>query len=136
MISIETAIYVHDSLIDDFGGSKGIRDLPGLEAALNRPFATFDSLDLYPATIDKAAALLESLIINHPFVDGNKRIAYVLMKYLLFTEGIVINANNQDKYKMVIKASQGDIRFEEIRLWLQSNTLHQPNDQNNSSSHF
>jgi len=125
MISIEFATFIHDSLIDNFGGSKGIRDLPGLESALNRPFATFDGLDLYPTPIDKAAGLLESLIINHPFVDGNKRIAYTLMKFLLFKNGIVINADQDDKYQMVIKASMGDARFEEIKNWLQSNTSKQ-----------
>jgi death-on-curing protein len=73
MIDIKIAIYIHDNLIDKFGGSKGIRDEGALEAALNRPYATFDGLDLYQTPIDKAAALFESVIINHPFVDGNKR---------------------------------------------------------------
>ncbi len=122
MIDIKTAIYIHNNLIDNFGGSKGTRDLAGLEAALNRPFATFDGLDLYPTAIDKAAALLESPIINHPFIDGNKRIAYVLMKFLLFKDGIIITADQRDKYQMIIKASTGEIRLEEIKFWLQSNT--------------
>jgi death-on-curing protein len=122
MIDVKTALYIHDNLIDKFGGSRGIRDIGGLEAALNRPFATFDSIDLYPSPIDKAAALLESMVINHPFVDGNKRTAYVLMKLLLFKNGINIKANQGEKYLMVLSASKGEIRIDEIKLWLQSKT--------------
>ncbi|MDF2432593.1 MAG: death on curing protein [Mucilaginibacter sp.] len=122
MIHIDNAKYIHDILIDKFGGSKGIRDTGALEAALNRPYATFDSNDLYPTAIDKAAALFESSIINHPFVDGNKRIAYVLMQLTLMENGITIKASQTEKYKMVIKASKGELRFDGIKLWLQSNT--------------
>lgn len=74
MISIAKAIQLHDQLIDKHGGSKGVRDLNGLEAALARPFATFDQQDLYPSGFDKAAAIFESPIINHPFIDGNKEL--------------------------------------------------------------
>jgi death on curing protein len=122
MINLKTANDIHNILIDKFGGSKGIRDQGGLEAALNRPYATFDHVDLYPTPIDKAAALFESLIINHPFVDGNKRIAYVLMKFVLFENGLIIKATKDEKYQMVIDASMGNIRFDEIKLWLQSRT--------------
>jgi death on curing protein len=69
MIDLLTAESIHNILIDKFGGSRGIRDMGSLEAALARPSATFDQNDLYPTTIDKAASLFESLIINHPFVD-------------------------------------------------------------------
>lgn len=122
MIDIKTANDIHNILIDRFGGSKGIRDEGALEAALHRPYATFDGVDLYPTPIDKAAALFESLIINHPFVDGNKRVAYVLMKFLLFKNGLLIKSNTEEKYQMVIDASMGKMRFDEIKLWLQSKT--------------
>jgi death-on-curing protein len=122
MIDVKTANYFHDVLIDKFGGSKGIRDLGALEAALNRPYATFDALDLYPDAIDKAAALFESIIINHPFIDGNKRIAYVLMQFILIENGVSIKTSMREKYKMVIDASNGVLRFDDIKLWLQSKT--------------
>ncbi len=83
MMDVNTAERIHNILIDQFGGSKGVRDIRGLEAALARPFSTFDGNDLYDTVIDKAAALFESLIISHPFVDGNKRVSYVLMRLLL-----------------------------------------------------
>ncbi len=60
MIDVQTAKYIHNILIDRHGGSKGIRDLGGLEAALSRPYATFDRQELYPTAVDKAAAVFES----------------------------------------------------------------------------
>ena len=83
MIDLSTAEKLHNILIDKFGGSGGIRDEGLLLAALARPHASFDQQDLYPTAIEKAAAIFESLIINHPFMDGNKRIAYLLMRLTL-----------------------------------------------------
>jgi len=77
MINLRLAGNIHNILIEKFGGSKGIRDAGALESALARPYATFDQLELYPAAVDKAVAIFESIIISHPFIDGNKRTAYV-----------------------------------------------------------
>lgn len=71
MIEISDVEKIHDLLIDKFGGSIGIRDRGALEAAVARPYATFDKTDLYPTPIEKAAAILESIVTNHPFIDGN-----------------------------------------------------------------
>lgn len=120
MITVSYANKLHDILIEDFGGSKGIRDLGGLQAALARPYATFDQQDLYSTPIDKAAALFESLIINHPFVDGNKRIAFALMRLMLRKNGLDIRADEEMLYNVVIAASMGEMKFEEIRVWLQN----------------
>jgi death-on-curing protein len=117
MIGIDTAIYIHNILIDEFGGGKGIRDKGALEAALNRPLATFDGVDLYLTPVEKATALFECIIINHPFIDGNKRTAYVLMELILVRCGISLQASFEEKYQMVIEASCGKIRFDEIKAW-------------------
>jgi death-on-curing protein len=122
MISFQSAVRVHDRLIEEFGGSKGVRDESLLKSALNRPFATFDSIDLYPSSIEKATALFESLIINHPFMDGNKRIAYALMEILLRLGGLQLKATKEDKYTMVINASTGQMRFDDIKQWLEQNS--------------
>jgi death-on-curing protein len=74
MIAIQDAIHVQEILIDKFGGTKGIRDYGLLDSALSRPFQTFDQKELYPTPIEKAAALIESIVINHP----NETIAYGL----------------------------------------------------------
>jgi len=71
MIRKEFVINIHEVLIEKFGGIHGIRDKKALESAISRPFMTFDQQDLYPSPIEKAAALLESVISNHPFIDGN-----------------------------------------------------------------
>lgn len=118
MISIQDAERIHNILIEKFGGLKGIRDSALLDSALKRPFQTFDQRELYPSSIDKAAALFESLIINHPFMDGNKRIAYVLMSLTLSEANIILKATQAEKYEFVIRASKGEIKFDQIRDWL------------------
>ena len=123
MIDRKTAEAIHAILIERFGGSSGIRDIGAMESALARPFATFDQIELYPNPLDKAAALLENLLINHPFVDGNKRTAYVLTRLTLMDYGIDLEATQDEKYAMVISASKGEIRFNEIRDWLGSHSV-------------
>lgn len=119
MIELKDVLNIHNILIDRFGGSKGIRDQGLLESAIHRPFATFDNQDLYPEPADKAAAILESILINHPFVDGNKRTAYVLMRLILLDHGFDIFSEQEDKYTMVISACTGDMRFDEIKRWIE-----------------
>ncbi|MBP6551577.1 MAG: type II toxin-antitoxin system death-on-curing family toxin [Flavobacterium sp.] len=121
MISIKEVEIIHNILIDKFGGSKGIRDIGLLESALARPFATFDDNDLYPNPTEKASAILESIVINHPFIDGNKRTAYTLMRLILLENGLDIFASQESKYDLVISASTGKFRFDEIKNWIQSN---------------
>lgn len=69
MILLEDILHVHEFSISKFGGSNGIREVGSLESAIARPFQSFDGNDLYPTIFDKAAALGESLIVNHPFID-------------------------------------------------------------------
>lgn len=118
MISQEDVIKIHELLIDQFGGSHGVRDKNSLDSAVNRPFATFDQQELYPEPIEKATAILESIVTNHPFIDGNKRTGYVLARLLLLKYGLDIIATQQDKYKMVIAVSKGEWKFEQIKNWL------------------
>lgn len=117
MVSVQQAIAVQRVLIDEFGGSHGVRDLGGLEAALARPYQTFDGIDLYPTPQAKACAVLESLAINHPFIDGNKRIAYTIYRLLLLNAGCDIRADLGERYAMVIGASKGEMRFDDLLEW-------------------
>jgi death on curing protein len=118
MIDKDEVIRIHDVLIDEFGGSKGIRDVGLLESAISRPFQTFDNKDLYQSPIDKSSAIFESLIKNHPFVDGNKRTAYVLMRLILLQYDLDITASQEEKYDFVIKAAKGVIDFNGIKSWI------------------
>ena len=118
MITLKEVESIHEVLIDKFGGSKGIRDRGILESAINRPFQTFDQNELYPLPVDKAAAMFESIISNHAFVDGNKRTAYVLMRLILMENDLDIYADQNEKYKFVISAAKGEIKFDKIREWL------------------
>jgi len=118
MISTEEVLKIHKLLIDQFGGSHGLRDKSSLNSAINRPFATFDQQELYPEPVDKAAAILESIVTNHPFIDGNKRTGYVLARLLLLKSGLDLKATQEEKYEMVIAVSKGEMKFEHIRNWM------------------
>ena len=124
MITVEEAIRIHGILIDRFGGTNGIRDRNLLESALSRPFQTFDKKDLYSSPVDKAAALIESIVINHPFIDGNKRFGYVAMRLILLESGLDIDAPEEDKYLFVIGIAKGELKFNEICNWIKKNLKH------------
>ncbi len=114
-----TLVYrTHQSLIDEFGGAQGIRDLDGLKSALERPLQTFDNTELYPTVLEKVAAVLESILINHPFVDGNKRTAYAIGRIVLLQNRWDINATEEEKYQLIVGIAAGDIKFDEILSWL------------------
>lgn len=79
-------------------------------------------IELYASVFEKAAAIGESIIMNHPFIDGNKRTGYVLMETVLRMEGLGINASDDSLYSFIIKITTGEIRFEQIVEWLKQNT--------------
>jgi death-on-curing protein len=114
MIDIQEVIRVQEILIDKFGGTKGIRDKGLLESALARPYQTFNQKELYPSPINKAAALIESILINHPFIDGNKRIGYVLLRLLLMEYQLDIFATENEKYEFVINIAKGQYKYSDI----------------------
>jgi death-on-curing protein len=118
VIPVEEVIRMHKILIESFGGSKGIRNREALESALARPYQTFDEQELYPEPEDKAASIVESIIVNHPFVDGNKRIGYVLMRITLLEHGMDINASENEKFEFILDIAKGELKFDEIRKWI------------------
>lgn len=122
MISEKEALAIHNILIERFGGSSGVRDRALLNSALNRPYQIFDGKELYPTPVAKAAAILESIVKNHPFTDGNKRTGYVLARILLMDERLDIRANEEQKYQLVISISRGLLNFEQIKEWLEMNS--------------
>ena len=113
----------NDQCCKGFDGSIGVRDLGALESALARPFQTFGGEDLYSDFFTKAAAIAESVIINHPFIDGNKRTGYVLMEAILRLGNLKITAANDDLYNFVISISTGEKKIEKFVEWLKENTV-------------
>ncbi|MBF0254134.1 MAG: type II toxin-antitoxin system death-on-curing family toxin [Candidatus Omnitrophica bacterium] len=111
-------LYLHKRIIEETGGSDGIRDHGLLESAVYRPQATFSGEELYPELLDKAAAMGHSLINNHPFVDGNKRVGWAAMRLMLRLNGYHIEADDDTKYDWVIQIAQGKISLSQMKQWL------------------
>ena len=118
MISFEEATQIHELLIQKFGGSAGLRDPEALKSALTRPYQTFEGQDLYLTPETKAAAVLESIISNHPFLDGNKRLGFVLMKLILLEAGLSIRATHDEVYSFIIKVATGEHNINSITNWI------------------
>ncbi len=121
MITFEEVLIIHTRVIKEFGGADGIRDRGLVDAAISRPFQTFDGQELYPSAIEKAAAVIESVLNNHPFVDGNKRTGYVLLRLILLNNNLDITATQAEKYDFVIRIANGTDKFEQIKSWLEKN---------------
>lgn len=118
MISFEEAMQIHELLILKFGGSAGLRDPEALKSALARPYQTFEEHDLYPSPEEKAAALVESIISNHPFLDGNKRLGFVLMKLILLEARLSLNAQHDEVYNFIIQVATGEQDIRGITNWI------------------
>jgi len=121
MITFKEVVIIHELAIENFGGSYGIRDISLLESAIQRPNATFDGKELYPTPIDKAAAIVESIVKNHPFSDGNKRTGYILMRLILLKSNMDISTSEEEKYKFVIQIAEGKLDYDEIKSWIEKN---------------
>lgn len=120
MITVAQAERVHALLVAEFGGASGLRDPGGLEAGLARPYQTFGGADLIPTPVGKAAAMLEGIIIRHPWMDGNKRTGYVLMELVLDEANIQLHATEDEKYAMTIRVAEGKSSVEEIQAWIEA----------------
>lgn len=123
MITFELVVGIHKILIKKYGGPTGVRDEAALHSALNRPYQTFDGEELYKTSVEKAAALIESLIKNHPFIDGNKRTGYVTMRILLKKDRKDVRATEEEKYEFVINVAAGESEYDEIKQWIEEKLI-------------
>jgi len=116
MITKEIILHLHELSIIEFGGSHGLRDEGLIESAVARPYQTFGGEDLYQTVYEKAAALVQSIIINHPFVDGNKRTALATCLVFLDENGIVkVEELNVERWEdLTLKVADGQLGREEI----------------------
>jgi death-on-curing protein len=118
-LSIKRALYLHRLVIEQSGGSHGLRDRGALESAVGQPRMTFDQIDLYPTLATKAAALGYSLIQNHPFLDGNKRVGHAAMETMLGLNGYEISAAIDEQEQGVLEVASGQRSREELTEWLE-----------------
>jgi death-on-curing protein len=118
----ELILCFHDRLIQDYGGAYGIRDEKLLDSALEQPKATYGDRYLHDTLMKMAAAYGYHLCNNHPFIDGNKRIALIAMDIFLQRNGFEIVASEKETYKTMIRLSSGELSKTDLTNWLQNNT--------------
>jgi death on curing protein len=119
-LSPEQVLFIHARLVAETGGEHGIRDLGMLLSAVARPQAVFDGKDLYQDIYHKAAALMESLINNHPFVDGNKRTGLTAAAMFLRMNGYHLAASNEEVQSFTLSIAMGKESVETIAKWLEA----------------
>ena len=118
----ELVLFIHARLITEIGGEHGVRDLGLLQSAVARPQAVFDGNELYPGIYQKAAALLESSINKHPFVDGNKRTGITAAVLFLRINGHQLSASNEEMVSFVLSIASGNQSLEAIAEWLENHS--------------
>jgi len=116
--TLDEVVAIHFRVTEKTGGSQGVRDWDLLASALGRPQATFGGQDLYPDIFLKAAALVQSLSSNHPFVDGNKRTALTTLEYFLHLNGIDLKASQREKVEFTLWAENEKPKLELIAGWI------------------
>jgi len=117
-LSLAEVLDLYGRVLVAGGGSSAIRDLGALESALAQPRATFDDVELYPTLVEKAAALGFSLIRNHPFVDGNKRIGHAALEVFLVLNGQQLAASVDDAERVILGVAAGTIGRDEFAAWI------------------
>jgi death-on-curing protein len=121
-LTLIEVLELHRRVIEQSGGAFGIRDLGLLESAIAQPRMTFGGEDLYPSLLEKAAALGFSIIMNHPFVDGNKRTGHAATETFLVLNGVEINASVDEQERVVLAIASGELGREAFVKWLQQYT--------------
>jgi death-on-curing protein len=117
-LTLTEVLNLYSRIVERFGGAVGIRDLGALESALAQPQTTFAGQDLYPTLAEKAAALGYSLIMNHPFVDANKRTGHAALEVFLVLNGFEIDARVEEQERVILQLAAGKLARAEFAGWL------------------
>jgi death-on-curing protein len=117
-LSLDQVLALHKAQIDEYGGAHGLRERNGLESAVARPQRTFGGEDLYPDLSDKAAPLWHSLVVNHPFIDGNKRIGAMAAELFLIVNGVDLLAADDDLVDITMATARGEMSAEALAIWI------------------
>lgn len=105
-------------MLERWGGAGGIRDINALESALAQPRQSFGGQDLYPDLATKAAALCFSLVLNHPFVDGNKRVGHAAMEVFLLLNGLELRATVDEQEQLMLRLAAGHLKRDALVEWV------------------
>ena len=116
--SREKVLLLHQLIAEETGGDPNVRDLNLLDSALNSAFQTFDGNELYPTKQEKAARIGYSLISNHAFVDGNKRIGMYVLLTFLETNGIRMELTDEEIARVGLAVADGSMKYEELLAWI------------------
>jgi len=116
-LSLAQVVALHHELLALFGGLAGVRDRGSLEASIARPAMTFGGEDLYPDLAAKAAALLHSLVLNHPFVDGNKRTGAAAAELTLELNGLALVVSDHEFESVTLATARGEMSAEALAIW-------------------
>lgn len=121
-LSVSDIIVLHQKVIDKTGGSHGIRDIGLIESAVSRAYATFGGNDLYESVEAKIAATAYSLVGNHGFVDGNKRIGIAAMLLLLQLNGYKLQYSQQELIDLGMGLAAGNLDENDIQQWIKAHS--------------
>jgi death-on-curing protein len=119
----EQVLFIQSRLVTETGGSYGVRDPGLLESAVARPRATFDGKELYPDLFTKTAALMDSLINNDPFLDGNKRTGITAAGLFLLLNGWKLTASPEDLETITLRVASEGMQITALASWLRKNTV-------------
>ena len=122
-LTAEEILAAHAEIIDRYGGSHGLRDLSLLESAVARPRAGYGDFEAYATLWGKAAALLQSLVLNHPFVDGNKRTGVVASLLFVERNGYVIDVSQRVLVQLALRVASQKLDHAAIARWLETHSI-------------
>ena len=122
-LTVGELLALHRLVVKRSGGADGIRDLGALQSAVAQPRAAFSGQDLYPSITEKAAALAFSLIMNHPFVDGNKRVGHAAMEVFLYLNGYEIKATVDEQEAIVLSLAAGELSRNQFVEWVRTHSV-------------
>ena len=120
-LSKERVMLLHNIMTRETGGSAGLRDADLLDSALESAYQTFGGQELYPTVEEKGAHIGYSLISNHAFVDGNKRIGMLTMTVFLELNGVRINPTNESFFEAGIGVAAGKMKYDDLLQWIRDN---------------
>ncbi len=116
-LSVDQILALHEAQVRHFGGAPAIRDRGSLESAAARPAMTFGGEDLYGDLAAKAAALMHSLVLNHPFVDGNKRVGVASAEYFIERNGHSLVASDEELEELTLAVAEGKVEAGALAIW-------------------